>query len=107
MSPAVVVAARAAIFTVEMFIRIIAMGFYTNPKNCRHPPETYLNDPWNRLDFFVVLSSWLNLFVEFTGVDIGIDVSVLRALRILRILRSLRFFAGIRVILSTIAQAMP
>jgi hypothetical protein len=39
------------IYTGEMFIKIIAMGFLLEP-------DTYLRDPWNILDFLVVVSSW-------------------------------------------------
>ena len=82
------------------------MGFYRKEGNV-DGSITYLQDPWNQLDFVVVLSSWLNVIVEYTQVNIGIDVSTLRAMRILRVLRSLRFLAGIRTILSTIGQAVP
>lgn len=112
------------IFTLEMFTRIIAMGFY-NPKYTEGAPkyksftdqtlnringasvEKYLNSAWNKLDFVVVLSSWVNVLVEATGMNLGVEVSTLRALRILRVLRSLRFFAGIKTILSVIATALP
>ena len=43
-----------AIFSVEMFIKIIAMGFVMHD-------DSYLHDPWNILDFLVVLSSWVNI----------------------------------------------
>jgi hypothetical protein len=109
------------LFTWEMFVRIIAMGFY-NPKYKLNPlpkdvnwPEVregkeeqrYLNDAWNKLDFVVVISSWVNVIVEATGVQLGIEVSTLRALRVLRVLRSLKFFSGIKTILSVIGQALP
>ena len=109
------------LFTWEMFVRIIAMGFY-NPKYKHNPlpegvswPEIregreeqqYLNDAWNKLDFVVVISSWVNVIVEATGIQLGIEVSTLRALRVLRVLRSLKFFSGIKTILNVIAQAMP
>ena len=112
------------IFTLEMFTRIIAMGFYNKVFLEGSPTyrtakdqelgrvnaasvEKYLNSAWNKLDFVVVLSSWLNVLVEATGMDLGIEISTLRALRILRVLRSLRFFAGIKTILSVIATALP
>ena len=55
----------------------------------------------------VVISSWVNVIVEATGIQLGIEVSTLRALRVLRVLRSLKFFSGIKTILNVIAQAMP
>ena len=83
-----------ATFSWEMFVRIIAMGFY-NPKYNSNPKFSegqlkYLNDSWNKLDFAVVLSSWLNVLVEATGMKLPIELSTLRALRVLRVLRSLR-----------------
>ena len=100
-----------ATFSWEMFVRIIAMGFY-NPKYNSNPKYSegqlkYLNDAWNKLDFAVVLSSWLNVLVEATGMKLPIELSTLRALRVLRVLRSLRMFSGIKTILSVVAQAIP
>jgi hypothetical protein len=97
-------------FTVEMFIRIIAMGFWdrkgegTAPNTVYRP--CYLNDDWNKLDFFVVISSWVNVVVEYVG-TINVDLSTLRALRILRVLKAFKKIEGIRQILATIAQAIP
>lgn len=39
------------IFTVEMLMRIVAQGFVLEKM-------TYLRDPWNILDFTVVLVGW-------------------------------------------------
>lgn len=43
-------------FTVEMVLKIIARGFY------RHK-NGYIRSNWNRLDFFIVLVSLLDLFL--------------------------------------------
>ena len=84
------------IFTVEMCIRIIAMGLY-NPLWPDEGQYAYLCDAWNKLDFVVVISSWVNILVELTGMDIGIEVSTLRALRIMRVLvRTATLGAGTR-----------
>ena len=64
-------------------------------------------DAWNKLDFVVVFSSWINIAVELFDFDLGIEVSTLRALRILRVLRSLRFLQGIKTIMAIVAQALP
>jgi hypothetical protein len=64
-------------------------------------------DAWNKLDFIVVFSSWINIAVELFDFDLGIEVSTLRALRILRVLRSLRFLQGIKTIMAIVAQAIP
>jgi hypothetical protein len=47
----------------------------------------YLNDAWNRLDFVVVICSWITALVELAGMDLGVELSTLRACRVLRLLR--------------------
>ncbi|MDA8639371.1 ion transporter [bacterium] len=93
------------IFTVEMFIRIIALGFWDLKGN--DPIPRYMNDDWNKMDFFVVISSWLNIIVEATGIELGVSMSSLRALRIMRVLKAFKSIEGIRIILATISAAMP
>ena len=94
-------------FTVEMFIRIIAMGFWDRSADVDSRVDRYLNDDWNKLDFFVVLSSWLNVLVEVTGIELGVEMKTLRALRVLRVLKAFKNIKGIRQILGTIGQAIP
>eukprot|EP01043_Picozoa_sp_COSAG02_P028368 COSAG02_NODE_1716_length_11210_cov_24.482495_1_plen_241_part_00 len=93
------------IFTAEMVIRIIALGFYD--RKGTDPAPRYLNNAWNKMDFFVVVSSWLNIIVEATGLQLGIDMNSLRALRIMRVLKAFKSIEGIRLILATIAAAIP
>lgn len=115
------------IFSIEMFIRIIALGFYDrtgelpvprymNECAAAAPPLTcflYLTrrfcarSDWNKMDFFVVISSWVNIVVEVTGVELGVSMSSLRALRIMRVLKAFKSIEGIRVILATLAAAIP
>lgn len=64
------------IFILECALKIIAKGFIFHEKS-------YLRDPWNWLDFFVVCSSVLNFLPM-------IDSKGLKALRTFRILRPLR-----------------
>ena len=67
------------IFTLEAVIKIIALGFVFG-KN------TYLRDPWNVIDFFIVVTGLLDFFQGFlTG-----GVISLKSLRVLRILRPLK-----------------
>ena len=37
------------IYTIEAILKIIALGFFVHKKS-------YLRDPWNLIDFFVVIS---------------------------------------------------
>jgi hypothetical protein len=90
-----------------MFIRIIAMGFWDRNPIIEDRLPKYLNDDWNKLDFFVVLSSWLNVLVEVTGIELGIEMKTLRALRIMRVLKAFKNIKGIRQILGTIGAALP
>ena len=93
------------VFTSEMVIRIVALGFWD--RKGTDPIPRYLNNAWNKMDFFVVVSSWLNIIVEATGLQLGIDMNSLRALRIMRVLKAFKSIEGIRVILATIAAAIP
>ena len=93
------------VFTAEMVIRIVALGFWD--RKGTDPAPRYLNNAWNKMDFFVVVSSWLNIVVEATGLQLGIDMNSLRALRIMRVLKAFKSIEGIRVILATIAAAIP
>ena len=52
--------------------------------------ETYLKDGWNKLDFVLVLLSWLDVVITYTpqaSVDVLGTLKVFRALRTLRPLR--------------------
>jgi len=42
-----------AYFAVEMFIKVLAMGFVGE--------HTYLADGWNRLDLFIVIAGYVNI----------------------------------------------
>lgn len=41
-----------ALYSIEMIIKIVALGFIFNT-------GSYLRDPWNDLDFVIVASAWL------------------------------------------------
>eukprot|EP01065_Artemidia_motanka_P018310 TRINITY_DN2162_c0_g1_i2.p1 TRINITY_DN2162_c0_g1~~TRINITY_DN2162_c0_g1_i2.p1 ORF type:complete len:1885 (+),score=667.97 TRINITY_DN2162_c0_g1_i2:215-5869(+) len=84
-------------FTVEMTIKIIALGFVSHRKS-------YLRSAWNVLDFIIVLSSWTDhVPVPFTASQ----VRVLRLLRVLRPLRTMSRVAGLRTLMAALFGAMP
>jgi len=83
-------------FTIELLIKVIAMGFIFE----RH---SYLRNGWNWLDFIVVISG---LIEAMSGADGG-AVTVLRLFRLLRPLRALNRVRGMRVLVNCILQAMP
>ena len=65
------------IFIIECTVKVIAMGFVFHK-------HSYLREPWNVLDFFIVCVS----IVGFLPIEGGADS--LKALRTFRILRPLR-----------------
>jgi len=65
-------------FFFEMFFKIIAMGLIMDE-------GSYLREGWNKLDFFIVMSSIVDMSLT------GVDIPVIKILRMLRTLRPLRF----------------
>eukprot|EP00899_Mesostigma_viride_P024665 jgi/Mesvir1/5383/Mv15459-RA.1 len=88
-------------FTLEMMMRMFALGLLKGDK-------AYWRDPWNRLDFVIVVGSWAAL-PALLGVAGGnsLRLSSLRALRALRPLRAFKFFSGVRAILASLQQSIP
>lgn len=66
----------------------------------------YLSDGWNRLDFFVVITSWPTMVLEVADISLPMKTSSLRALRVMRVMRSMRFFGGIKRIISALARTV-
>jgi len=80
-------------FTIEAILKIIAFGFVID-KN------TYLRDPWNWLDFIVVVTSLLTLVPNMA------NVSVIRTFRLFRPLRSFTSLPSMRTLISTIMSSL-
>ena len=70
------------IFTVEMFMKIVALGFVVGR-------FTYLRDHWNVLDFIIVTTSWLPILLSLLDIEIGGNMQAIRAFRLLRPLRAI------------------
>lgn len=68
------------VFTFEMFIKIISLGFVMDN-------GSYLRESWNILDFGIVSSSLLEMSLQ------SINIPFIRILRLLRVLRPLRFIS--------------
>jgi hypothetical protein len=86
-------------FCIEALLKIITYGFVINGK------DSYIREPWNILDFVIVLSA-------LTGIIAGdsIDISFIKSLRILRILRPLRLIArneGLKVAITSLFNSIP
>ena len=87
------------LFTFELMFKVVAHGLAFNGKT------SFLKDPWNVLDFFIV---WISLLVLLAS---GIPaLRPLKQLRILRVLRPLRLLArneGMKLIITSLFKAMP
>ena len=66
-------------FTFEAVVKIIAAGFLF----CGSP--SYIRDPWNILDFLIVLAALLGAIAGS-----AIEISFIKSLRIMKVLRPLR-----------------
>jgi voltage-gated sodium channel type IX alpha len=81
------------LFTIEMIMKIVAFGFILGE-------NTYLNDKWNWIDFFVVISSLLSLLPQFD------NYSVFRTFRLLRSLRSLNSMQNMKLLVATLLSSL-
>ena len=83
------------IYTIEMFLKIIAMGFVMKP-------HSYLRDGWNILDFSVVTLGWLSQMINGAG-----DIAAIRVIRLLRPLRTINQIPNMPSLVSTIMNSLP
>ena len=85
------------IFILEAAMKIIALGY------------TYFQNPWNLLDFFIVVLGFISTVIQLTALS-GRASQVTRALRAFRALRPMRVAArseGMRVVVSALFCAIP
>lgn len=83
-----------AFFTLELILKVIAWGFFIE-KN------SYLRDPWNWLDFVVVLSALVAFLLP------GSSLSFLRVFKVLRPLRSLNKVPQMKMLVNTVLSSIP
>ncbi|KAJ7322135.1 hypothetical protein JRQ81_018422 [Phrynocephalus forsythii] len=81
------------IYTFECLIKILARGFCLNK-------FTFLQDPWNWLDFSVIVMAYVGAFIELG------NVSVLRMFRVLRALKTISIIPGLKVIVGALIQSV-
>ena len=74
------------IYTMEMVIKCVARGFILNN-------YTYLRNPWNWLDFTVIVSGYLTSFIEMGNLAGLRTFRVLRALKTVSIMPSKKKYA--------------
>jgi hypothetical protein len=85
------------IYTLEMMFKILGLGFCLNR-------GSYMRDPWNLLDFTIVVSGYIPLFFSSGG---GVNLSALRSLRVLRPLKTVTAIKKLRALILTIFNAVP
>ncbi|CAG9334678.1 unnamed protein product [Blepharisma stoltei] len=88
--------AFAVIFTSEYVIKSISMGFILGK-------GSYLRETWNKLDFFIVIVSIIDLSLS------GFNFSAIKALRLLRTLRPLRFIShniSMKIVITALLESM-
>ncbi|XP_045691912.1 sodium channel protein type 9 subunit alpha [Phyllostomus hastatus] len=81
------------IYTFESLIKILARGFCVGQ-------FTFLRDPWNWLDFIVIVFAYLTEFV-----NLG-NVSALRTFRVLRALKTISVIPGLKTIVGALIQSV-
>ena len=83
------------IYTAEMLLKIFGMGFIL-------PRQSYLRDPWNVLDFAIVVTSYLTIALS----SVNLNLRALRSLRVLRPLKTISNIEGLRIIVLTLLAAL-
>ena len=83
-------------FALESLIKAIASGFIMEK-------GSYLRESWNQLDFFIVVTSIIDLIFD------GIDFPVIKILRLLRTLRPLRVIShnsGMKIVVAALIESV-
>lgn len=83
-----------SIYTIESALKIVCMGFCIGK-------YSYLQDPWNVLDFAVVLSGWIVTFLNSSSINI------VRTIRILRPVRTFNSVPEMKTLIISIFRALP
>ncbi|CAF0857896.1 unnamed protein product [Rotaria sordida] len=84
-----------AFFTIEMCIKMIAMGIFGK--------GSYLADTWNRLDCFIVVSG----LIESIMPGDNLSLSAIRTIRVLRPLRAINRVPSMRILVMLLLDTFP
>ncbi|XP_069558597.1 sodium channel, voltage-gated, type I-like, alpha [Brachyistius frenatus] len=82
-----------AIYTFESVVKILARGFCIGK-------FTFLRDPWNWLDFTVIVMAYV------TEVVPGFNLSALRTFRVLRAFKAISVIPGLKTIVGALFQSV-
>ncbi|XP_058248450.1 sodium channel, voltage-gated, type I-like, alpha isoform X2 [Hemibagrus wyckioides] len=83
-----------AIYTFDSLIKILAMGFCIGK-------FTFLRDPFNWLDFTVIVMAYVTEFAKGLG-----NVSALRCFRVVRALKTISVIPGLKTIVGALFQSV-
>ncbi|XP_065662158.1 sodium channel protein type 3 subunit alpha isoform X4 [Hydra vulgaris] len=83
----------AAIYTIEMFIKILAKGFILHK-------YAYLRNSWNWLDFVVVVIGYVTLHPQINNLD------SIRTFRVLRALKTISTVKGLKAMVNTLLKSV-
>jgi hypothetical protein len=88
----------AVVFTLEAIIKIKGITFFG-----------YMEDHWNKYDFFLVVACDAGLVVAFCGAGVNLSpiFQMLRVFRVARIMRVIRTMPGLKALLKTIGLMIP
>ena len=90
------------IYLIEMLLKITSAGFLFNR-------GAYLRDPWNIMDFTIILASVLIMgqSAQSESGSTSINLSSLRTIRILRPLRTINTVKKLKTLVLTVLTSMP
>ena len=85
------------VYTVEMFLKMLAYGVIGNKR-------AYMHDPWCVLDFIVVSCAWAPILLANVALP---NMNSLRALRAFRALRAMKIIPGLKLIIDSMLDVIP
>ncbi|XP_069138424.1 sodium channel protein 1 brain-like isoform X2 [Argopecten irradians] len=87
------------IYTIEMIVKNLARGFILYR-------FTYLRDPWNWLDFIVIVSAYVTIMIEAASPGGGAaNLQGLRTFRVFRALKTVSIVPGLKTIVNALLRA--
>lgn len=87
--------ALLCVFTVELLLKVFAMGLFTNK-------HAYLRSSWNILDCVIVLTGWGPYLLSSAQ-----SMSALRVMRAIRPLRTINQLPGLRALIDSMIRSLP
>lgn len=81
------------IFITEFLLKVIARGFIAGE-------DAYLKNSWNKMDFFIVCMSLVDMLME------GVSLSIIKLLRTLRPLRIITRNEDMKVMITSLVQSI-